>query len=288
VDMKQRMMDIRKSIMDRPGAWRNIRRLDELALTVMADRGNRLGERDNFRVLLGQLVQRMEGTIEDEYLQASVEAAALHLLRIAVRQQEWDQAAEMLPTLKSFVQNGDRRNAVLLFELSLQQRNGNYTNALATLDLIEQFEPEEKVAEWYDPPDYLPVRNTLLSLAGLPTQTEPAQAPPQSRVSHEASAIAAPGERPSRFELKGAYPNPFNPRTTIPFALPERADVRIEIFDLAGRRVAVLTDASYAQGRHEVFFDAESFPSGVYLIRARMVSEGAGPQFFTRRVTLVK
>ena len=64
-----------------------------------------------------------------------------------------------------------------------------------------------------------------------------------------------------------SYPNPFNPRTAIRFTLSEEARVRLAVFDLLGRELAVLVDEKRAAGRHEVFFDASDYATGTYLYR---------------------
>lgn len=72
---------------------------------------------------------------------------------------------------------------------------------------------------------------------------------------------------PEEFALKPNYPNPFNPVTTIPFDLNEPTQVRIEIFNTTGRRVAVLTDQRYPAGTYAIPFDASGYASGIYLYR---------------------
>jgi hypothetical protein len=72
---------------------------------------------------------------------------------------------------------------------------------------------------------------------------------------------------PTDFALEPAYPNPFNPATTIRYALPVASPVRLEVFDVLGRRVAVLVDAPAAPaGVYEASFDANRLSSGVYLV----------------------
>jgi Domain of unknown function (DUF5060)/Putative collagen-binding domain of a collagenase/Secretion system C-terminal sorting domain/Dockerin type I domain len=88
---------------------------------------------------------------------------------------------------------------------------------------------------------------------------------------------------PDAFTLEANYPNPFNPSTVIRYALPEASAVRLEVFDLTGRSVAVLMDGPQAAGVHEVVFDAASLPSGVYLYRIK-----AGTFLKTMRMTLVR
>ena len=88
---------------------------------------------------------------------------------------------------------------------------------------------------------------------------------------------------PSSFALESNYPNPFNPTTTIPFALPSSSEVTLAVYDLLGRRVAVLVEGPMAAGRHEVRFEADHFSSGVYLVRMQ-----SGSFSEVRRMTLVK
>jgi hypothetical protein len=73
----------------------------------------------------------------------------------------------------------------------------------------------------------------------------------------------APGE----FHLAQNYPNPFNPSTRVTFTLPARSNVRLAVFDLLGREVAVLADGLLEAGTHGVTFDARDFSSGVYICR---------------------
>ena len=93
---------------------------------------------------------------------------------------------------------------------------------------------------------------------------------------------------PERFGLETAYPNPFNPVAVVPFALPEAAQVRISVYDVRGRRVAVLASGVYAAGRHRVLFDGSGWSSGVYLVRSEMVTNGGEVHQFTQLLTLVK
>ena len=75
------------------------------------------------------------------------------------------------------------------------------------------------------------------------------------------------GGQATRFELSQNYPNPFNPSTTISYATPAAAHVRLDVYDVLGREIATLVNTTQAAGRHSVSFDAGKLASGVYLYR---------------------
>ena len=70
---------------------------------------------------------------------------------------------------------------------------------------------------------------------------------------------------PAECRLEQNYPNPFNPSTTIAVQLPERQRVTLQIFDLLGRRVALLHDGELGAGYHRFEWNATGYSSGVYL-----------------------
>ncbi|MBU1920958.1 S8 family serine peptidase [bacterium] len=72
---------------------------------------------------------------------------------------------------------------------------------------------------------------------------------------------------PQEFTLNQNFPNPFNPNTTIRFGLPFDSEVRLEVFDLLGRSVAVLTDSRLSAGYHSVEFNATGLGTGIYFYR---------------------
>lgn len=88
---------------------------------------------------------------------------------------------------------------------------------------------------------------------------------PSAVPSGDDAVVSAPRLLPAR-------PNPFNPRTTLHFELSSAAHVRLEIFDLAGRRLGTLVSASLSAGPHEVMWDGTdarggAAPSGNYVAR---------------------
>ena len=89
---------------------------------------------------------------------------------------------------------------------------------------------------------------------------------------------------PKEFALHNAYPNPFNPTTTIKFALPEDVKMSIVAYDIQGREVATLINGNYASGYHQIQWNANNtFSSGLYFVR--MI---AGDYVHTQKVMLIK
>ncbi len=119
------------------------------------------------------------------------------------------------------------------------------------------------------------------------TATESNASNPEQRFSLKLTAgeptSVATGEAPAEFALKQNYPNPFNPVTQIRYDLPESADVRLEVFNVQGQRVAVLVNSTQNAGAHTVSFNAQNLSSGVYLYRLQ-----AGEFQQIRKMTLIK
>ncbi len=74
---------------------------------------------------------------------------------------------------------------------------------------------------------------------------------------------------PTEFSLNQNYPNPFNPSTTIKYGLPQKAHVKLEIFNILGQSVAVLADDEEEPGYDSVNFESSRLASGLYLYRIR-------------------
>lgn len=102
------------------------------------------------------------------------------------------------------------------------------------------------------------------------------------------TAADTPQQLPVETQLKPNYPNPFNASTTIPFGLQGSGHVSLEIFNLAGQKVAVLLDESLPAGAHSATWDAvgsDGRPqaTGVYVYRLRTNrTESAGKLLLLR------
>ncbi|MFQ6092432.1 MAG: DUF6073 family protein [bacterium] len=93
---------------------------------------------------------------------------------------------------------------------------------------------------------------------------------------------------PTDFYLVQNYPNPFNPRTTIEFALPEKAHVTLTIYNSLGQQVKELMNQEWPAGRYQTYWDGkgiygEVLPSGVYFCKI-----SAGNWTSTKKMMLLK
>ena len=87
----------------------------------------------------------------------------------------------------------------------------------------------------------------------------------------------------SEFELSHAYPNPFNPSTTISLTVPISSHVSIKVYNLMGQVVDVLADQLMEANVYNFTWNASDMPSGVYLIKAESLSG-----YDVQKVLLVK
>ncbi len=93
---------------------------------------------------------------------------------------------------------------------------------------------------------------------------------------------------PKKFDLSQNYPNPFNPKTKIRFGIPsnvkrETSNVKLKIYDLLGREVAILVNEELKPGTYEADWDGSNYSSGVYFYKLE-----AGDFTETKKMVLMK
>jgi hypothetical protein len=86
-------------------------------------------------------------------------------------------------------------------------------------------------------------------------------------VTENPASITTNNPIPLQFNLEQAYPNPFNPSTTIRFNLPKSEHVVLEVYNNIGQKINTLVDRNMNAGEHTVEFNAEFLSSGIYLYR---------------------
>ena len=88
---------------------------------------------------------------------------------------------------------------------------------------------------------------------------------------------------PADFSISQNYPNPFNPQTSFRVRVPEGRIVRLKVFDLLGREIAVVFEGYLNKGEHTLRWNAARYTSGVYFCRFE-----AGSYTETKRLVLLK
>ncbi len=136
------------------------------------------------------------------------------------------------------------------------------------------------------PLDYIIDQAGRVAYANTEYDPEAMVAVIETLLAHPAAAGETPTVRPLRV---AAWPNPFNPRTEIVFALPLAGQVTLDIHDLTGRLVRVLVvDEFHAAGENSILWDGtddagRSLPTGLYLMRLQ-----SGRTSATGKLTLVR
>ena len=97
------------------------------------------------------------------------------------------------------------------------------------------------------------------------------------------TSVETPTALADGFHLYSAFPNPVSGRATIRYEVPRASDVRLEVYDVLGRRVATLARGMVQAGTHDAFLEAASLSSGVYFYRL-----SAGEYTTTRSLVVVK
>ncbi|MCB2212581.1 S8 family peptidase [bacterium] len=96
----------------------------------------------------------------------------------------------------------------------------------------------------------------------------------------DADIVNIPGE----YSLGVAYPNPFNPTTTVAVNLPETVELTVHVYNVTGQIVATLANGSLNAGQHQLVFDGANLSSGLYFIHASV----PGQLDAIQKVTLMK
>ena len=89
--------------------------------------------------------------------------------------------------------------------------------------------------------------------------------------------------KPSSFELSEAYPNPFNPSTSINLSIPEAGHVSVMVYNVMGQLVSTLADGQMDASDYSFTWNGSAVPSGVYLITATTANQTS-----TQKVMLLK
>mgnify|MGYP001422392551 FL=1 len=88
---------------------------------------------------------------------------------------------------------------------------------------------------------------------------------------------------PESHELISAYPNPFNPNTTISYSLVNSDNLRLLIIDLQGNVIEEIFEGFQSEGYHLINWNASKYPSGIYFILMKTSNT-----YHTQKIILIK
>ena len=88
---------------------------------------------------------------------------------------------------------------------------------------------------------------------------------------------------PEDFALVGAYPNPFNPQTTITIAIPEPSRVELQVYNIKGQLIESIRSENMLPGVHSISWEPEQLSSGVYFITMQ-----ADQRVFKQKIMYIK
>lgn len=128
-----------------------------------------------------------------------------------------------------------------------------------------------------------PVAEALAAQAGVEPPSGARGGYGASAASDAASRGEAPTSVANSFVLSAAYPNPAADRAALVLTLNAAADATVVVYDVLGRRVAVLHEGPLATGTHELAIGGEALPVGVYLVHVE-----SGSDRLTQRITVLR
>lgn len=166
-----------------------------------------------------------------------------------------------------------------------ENESGSFSKINSQLIINEN--KSETTSKYYEYHDYPNISGTYyykledISLDGKSTFHGPISVTLLTKVSDHSAT-------PNEYELSSNYPNPFNPTTTLKYALPNTSDVELNIYNIQGTLIRTLVNGLENAGEHQVVWDAtddygHAVPSGIYIYQLK-----AGEFSDIGRMTLLK
>lgn len=136
-------------------------------------------------------------------------------------------------------------------------------------------------------------RSTTLRSHNLQQRGDAQDPPVWSFTTEPDTSVDEETQLPLVTQLQGNYPNPFNPTTTIRFAVAEPSNVNLEVFNSRGQRVITLIDSHFDKGNHQVVWNGidsnNNIPgSGLYFYRMTVVGQSGSRYQQTDKMLLIK
>lgn len=152
-------------------------------------------------------------------------------------------------------------------------------------ELVDYDDERDRTGNWWETPDMMLFHPTKAAGFGVSINNPDYRMLPAVALGDAViTSVEDQLEIPLSFNLEQNYPNPFNPTTAINFTLPQAAEVRLDVFNMLGQRVAnLVTGQTMSAGNHTINFNAAQLSTGVYIYRLQ-----AGGNTMTRKMTLIR
>ncbi len=252
----------------------------QLYVLQRLDRADELGEHARTLAMLADLHAPLAGNAPlAPTRRATAEVALVASVHDALRHGSYDEANALLNASGGYVEDEGARRVLDLAAVALDEQGGRYESALARLDAVLAGLGAEEAQLARD------LGATVALLEARLAGPEAAVTPGREASATEASVLA---RGVAETALLPVYPNPTRGRAAVRLALAEASEVTVAVFDVLGRRVALLHEGQTEAGVHRLGFDGASLPSGVYLVRAVVGAPGGASRALTRRLTLLR
>ncbi len=276
---------VRSTIAADPGAPEAAGLVRYLGALHRLDEANETGHLAATGALLEGLRQGLGSGLAPDH-RRTAEQALLVEVEFALAAEDYDMADMLVTVSGVHVEGEDEARTLAINAVAVDEALGRYTEALDRLGvLLAEVTDEELLEDLEFLAEQLAAKVDEASVAGAVASRGGGDAASKTAGVSQGS-VAVP--LPTAYALQAAYPNPTSRGATVPFDLPEAAEVRIVVYDLLGREVAVLTEGLHEAGRHQASFEASRLSAGVYVIRAEVVPAAGAVRAFTQKLTLVR
>ena len=251
--------------------------LRELYTLQRLDRDDELGEHPATMALLRAVRAPLNGNGNlPAARRAAAEAALIAAVADALRHENYAAADGLVAAFEDRVEGAEARRTLALHAAMADEAAGRYAEALARVEGVIAASGAEDAAS------LALVADALAEMLGEENRSSPVYAG-----TDDAGVTAGKGGSEGGLALLEPYPNPSQGAVTLPFDIEGRSEVRIAVYDVLGRQVAVLADGVFVPGRHRAELGARALPAGMYIVRLTAVGPAGEVQTLTERMTLV-
>lgn len=219
-------------------------------------------------------------------IRSVAEGAVVVLLETALASGDVDTADQFVTAYEEVITGADEVLVFALNAISVDEAYGRYETALDRISGLIRYLDDDHAGL---ATDLAFMAEVIAAKAGIPYEAPQPGPATGGGLDVVSMAEGSDGSLPLEYALHGSYPNPTSGLAMIPLDLPEVAVVHVEIFDILGRRVSILSNGLLPAGRHELSLDGRALAAGTYLIVSRIEADGpTRPLVFRQKLTVLR